>query len=76
MGEDGKTTRPYRRTMTDNQIHDLTIAYLSVKLKDSFKDTTIKESEIISDWYSDYVNAYDKFYQLDHEFDPMTTFGL
>jgi|GEM_PF-1429400 hypothetical protein len=76
MGEDGKTTMPYRRTMTGNQIHDLTIAYLSVKLKDSFQDTSIDEDEMISDWYSDYVNVYDKFYQLDCEFDPMTTFGL
>lgn len=76
MGKDGKTTMPYRRTMTDNQIHDLTIAYLSVKLKDSFKDTTIKESEIILDWFSEYVKVYDKFYQLDHEFEPMNTFGL
>ena len=76
MGEDGNTTMPYRRAMPDNQIHDLTIAYLSVKLKDSFKDTSIDEEEMISDWYSEYVNVYDKFYQLDHEFDPMTTFGL
>ena len=65
-------TQPYRRTLTDNQIHDIALAIATKKMsEESWNDVTEYD-----DWYFEYSKAYSHIYKLDHEYDPLSTFEL
>ena len=65
-------TQPYRRTLTDNQIHDIALAITTKKMS---KETWGDDTEY-DDWYIEYCKAYSHIYKLDHEYDPLSTFEL
>ena len=65
-------TQPYRRTLTDNQIHDIALAIATKKMSAEAWD----EDTEYNDWYFEYSKAYRHIYKLDHEFDPQSTFEL
>lgn len=65
-------TQPYRRTLTDNQIHDIALAIATKKMSaEAWDDDTEYD-----DWYIEYGKAYSHIYKLDHEYDPLSTFEL
>ena len=65
-------TQPYRRTLTDNQIHDIALAIATKKMsEESWNDVTE-----YNDWYFEYSKTYSHIYKLDHEYDPQSTFEL
>jgi len=65
-------TQPYRRTLTDNQIHDIALAIATKKMsEESWNDVTEYD-----DWYFEYSKAYSHIYKFDHEYDPQSTFEL
>lgn len=65
-------TQPYRRTLTDNQIHDIALA---ITIKKMSGETWDDETEY-ADWYGEYCKAYGHIYKSDHEYDPLSTFEL
>lgn len=65
-------TQPYRRTLTDNQIHDIALAITTKKMS---KEKWDNDTEY-DDWYIEYCKAYSHIYKLDHEYDPLSTFEL
>lgn len=64
--------QPYRRTLTDNQIHDIALAIAAKKMKEE----PWNDGAEYDDWYHEYCNAYNRIYKLDHEYDPISTFEL
>lgn len=65
-------TQPYRRTLTDNQIHDIALAITNKRMSgETWDDDTEYD-----DWYIEYCKAYSHIYKLDHEYDPLSTFEL
>lgn len=65
-------TQPYRRTLTDNQIHDIALAIATKKMSEETWDDDTE----YDDWYIEYCKAYSHIYKLDHEYDPQSTFEL
>ena len=65
-------TQPYRRTLTDNQIHDIALA---ITIKKMGGETWDNDTEY-NDWYKEYCKSYSHIYKLDHKYDPQSTFEL
>ncbi len=65
-------TQPYRRTLTDNQIHDIALAIATKKMSaEAWNEETEHDF-----WYKEYCKAYSRIYKLDHKYDPQSTFEL